>query len=163
MDFVNSSEVETTGSGLSGYIDVSYRKLVRVFGEPTDDGDGYKMSARWALRFADGTIATIYDYKDAKTYDADGLDTADITEWHIGGFGGFSSDAPEVRLVKEALAAAGDMPNENVQRISKTIVAEYDPAKVSEEKAHQALANALDNMRYWLERASAGAIRLGKP
>jgi len=74
------------GTSLIGEIDVSYKQLVKVFGKP-DKGDGYKTEAEWRLKFEDGTIATIYDYKSSKTYDPEyGLPVEEIRDWHIGGF-----------------------------------------------------------------------------
>ena len=73
-------------ASLQGYVSVSYQELITVFGLPTDDGDGYKVDARWKLTFEDGTHATIYNYKDGKNYEgSDGLDVEDIDEWHVGG------------------------------------------------------------------------------
>jgi len=73
------------GTSLIGEIDVSYKQLVKVFGKP-DKGDGYKTEAEWRLKFEDGTIATIYDYKSGKSYDPEyGLPVEKIRDWHIGG------------------------------------------------------------------------------
>ena len=73
------------GTGFMGYVQASYADLVRIFGEPTD-GDGDKTDAQWVLRFADDQVATIYNYKNGKTYlGADGLDKTEIETWHVGG------------------------------------------------------------------------------
>ena len=74
------------GTCLQGYIDTTYATLVKTFGEPHNDGDGYKVDAEWCLKFEDGTVATIYNYKDGKNYNGKaGKATKNITEWHIGG------------------------------------------------------------------------------
>ena len=79
--------IVTSGTYLQGYVDSTYKKLVEVFGEPTSAGDGYKIDAEWDLVWEDGTVATIYNYKEGKNYNGDdGMDVEDITEWHIGGF-----------------------------------------------------------------------------
>ena len=63
----------------------TYHDLIDLFGKPTD-GDGYKVDAEWHIRFNDGHVATIYNWKDGKNYNGPcGLDVEDITEWHIGG------------------------------------------------------------------------------
>jgi hypothetical protein len=73
------------GTCLQGYVDANYADLCEKFGEPTDS-DGYKVDAEWLIEFADGTVATIYNYKDGKNYcGEEGLDVEDITDWHIGG------------------------------------------------------------------------------
>jgi hypothetical protein len=86
MKFKKADINDICGSSLQGYITEDYNKLVEVFGEPTDS-DGYKIDAEWMLKFDDGVVATIYNYKDGKNYNgSDGLDVEDITNWHIGGF-----------------------------------------------------------------------------
>ena len=44
-----------------------YTILVKTFGEPNAEGDGYKVDAEWNLLTPDG-IATIYNYKDGPSY-----------------------------------------------------------------------------------------------
>ena len=88
MKFVKYSEVDM--SCLQGYVKTTYDKLVEVFGEPHFFG-GDKTTCEWNLKFADGTIATIYDYKEYSTpmYEYD---------WHIGGYNQYA-----VKRVTEAL------------------------------------------------------------
>jgi len=70
-----------------GAIDISYRELVKKFGEPTTDGDGYKVDAEWILVFDDGEVATLYNYKDGVNYNGSrhGIPKTKIRDWHIGG------------------------------------------------------------------------------
>lgn len=78
--------IATNGTFLQATISESYEKLAAVFGEPTGKGDDYKSDAEWDLVFEDGTVATIYNYKDGKNYlRKDGLPVELITRWHIGG------------------------------------------------------------------------------
>ena len=50
------------------------------------ESDGYKIDAEWVLKFEDGKIATISNWKDGRNYlGRYGKDVEDITEWHIGG------------------------------------------------------------------------------
>jgi len=73
------------GTSLQGYVRVSYARLVKSFGKPLK-GDGYKTDAEWVLKAPDGTIATIYNYKDGKAYlGRKGTPVRNITNWHIGG------------------------------------------------------------------------------
>jgi hypothetical protein len=98
----NTANIPFQGSWLIGYVDVSYSTLVKVFGEPVES-DGYKTDAEWQILFEDKTYATIYNYKDGKNYCGDdGLETLDITDWHIGG------TSPKcVELVKTAISELG--------------------------------------------------------
>ena len=76
-------------TSLQGYIRTNYETLVGCFGEPTCDGDGYKVDAEWIITFADGVVATIYNWKNGRNYcGAEGLDVEDIKEWHVGGHRG---------------------------------------------------------------------------
>tara|TARA_R110002153_G_scaffold4854_4_gene22719 strand:+ start:2169 stop:2516 length:348 start_codon:yes stop_codon:yes gene_type:complete len=78
-----------TGSGFCDSITTGYDNLVNLFGEPTIKTDEYKTSSEWHVEVREegsiqGAVA-IYDYKQCKTYaPAWGLDTEDITDWHIG-------------------------------------------------------------------------------
>jgi hypothetical protein len=78
-DFTRADRYQLEGTGGLGYINTRYADLVRVFGEPDDgSGDG-KTQAEWAVQFADGLIATIYDWKEYDT------EVEDVTEWAVGG------------------------------------------------------------------------------
>jgi len=89
MKFTKDADVNMTC--LQGYISAKYDQLVKVFGEP--DGGGDKTTVEWALKFEDGTIATIYDWKEYSTpmYEYD---------WHIGGH-----NKKAVARVRQALNA----------------------------------------------------------
>ncbi len=91
------------GTFLQGYIKASYDQLVKVFGEPHDpNGDNYKTDVEWAFEFADGTVATLYNWKNGKNYlgEAEGLELNDIYEWHVGGF----SDKAVAKLLEKLRA-----------------------------------------------------------
>jgi hypothetical protein len=75
MKFTNDALVN--GTCLQGHIVTTYADLVEKFGAPSE-GDGYKTTAKWALEFEDGTVATIYDWKYGTT-------PMNKTEWNIGG------------------------------------------------------------------------------
>ncbi len=82
----------TMGTGLLDAINISYRRLVELFGEPDhyqpdpDDNFISKVDAEWMLQFDDGTVATIYNYKNGENYLAeDGVPVEYITDWNIGG------------------------------------------------------------------------------
>lgn len=54
---------ETAGTWLQGHIVTTRANLQAVFGEPTFYEEGGKVTVEWGLRFEDGTLATIYDWK----------------------------------------------------------------------------------------------------
>jgi len=77
-----ASHLESTW--LQGRVNISYAKLVKVFGAPNGES-GYKTDADWDLWFGDVPV-TIYNYKDGKNYLGDeGTPTTEICDWHIGG------------------------------------------------------------------------------
>lgn len=81
MKFVNHTHRNSNiyiGTFLQGYLNARYEDLVRAFGEPKQQ-DGYKVQVQWVLKFSDGTVATIYDWKE-------GCPPKYVREWHIGGF-----------------------------------------------------------------------------
>jgi hypothetical protein len=81
----NQENVPSNNTSLVGHIKVDYNKLVELFGYP-DDGDGYKVDAEWSIMFFDGTIATIYNYKNGKNYLGKvGQRTKDMNHWNVGG------------------------------------------------------------------------------
>lgn len=79
---------KVNGSSLKGYVECSYDLLVDVFGESNFGGDEYKVQKEWVIEFKDGTVATIYDYKQGDCYNGEGNGThyTKVTTWHIGGF-----------------------------------------------------------------------------
>ncbi len=85
MQYTSGKNVHNINTGLIGEISTTYRKLVMLFGEPTFV-DCEKVDVEWKIKFRDGKIATIYNWKDGKNYRGEnGLDVENITDWHIGG------------------------------------------------------------------------------
>ena len=78
---------QTSGTHLQGVVDTSYDNLVKIFGEPHIKGEpGSKIDVEWAFEFEDGTISTIYNWKDGPCYQGDDGDPVEtITDWHVGG------------------------------------------------------------------------------
>ena len=74
----NDEEVCWKGSSLRGYLEATTDSVVEVFGEPMD-GDGYKTTREWHIKFEDGCVATIYDWN----WTWMGSDVKVV--WHIGG------------------------------------------------------------------------------
>ncbi len=84
MKFKKTQDID--GTYLIGEIVTTYGKLVSVFGKPHSNGDGYKVDAEWAVRFDDGTVASIYNWEDGPNYcGAEGTPVKKIMDWHVGG------------------------------------------------------------------------------
>jgi hypothetical protein len=76
----------TQGSTNVNYLEAPYALLVQAFG---DDGtvsprDESKCMCTWDVETKHGAV-DVYDYKIGKSYDPDGLDRAQITDWHVQG------------------------------------------------------------------------------
>jgi hypothetical protein len=86
MKYRTTNGDEANMTSLQGEVYAEYATLKKLFGNPTD-GDGYKVDAEWCIVFQDGTVATIYNWKNGKNYcGASGVSKTRIREWHIGGF-----------------------------------------------------------------------------
>lgn len=104
----DNPELDINGTSLRGYLRCSFADLVATFGLPEGYEEGYdfydshdygdsddyeKVKGNWIIQFVDGTVATIYDWKN-------GNPLGSIKEWNIGGF----HDGPDpVALVRDAL------------------------------------------------------------
>lgn len=94
----NQGFVYIEGSHLIGTITAKYQELVDLFGQP-HGSDGYKSDAEWNVRFEDGTVAAIYNWKDGKNYCGEqGIPTEQITHWHIGGVSSAATDRVQIAL-----------------------------------------------------------------
>lgn len=79
------------GTSLQGRVKASYDDLVKAFGEPVLC-EGFKTDAEWIIEFRDVekfnevVVATIYNYKNGKSYLGEaGKEVEDITDWNVGG------------------------------------------------------------------------------
>lgn len=102
MEFRTGNDLDTTGTGscLQGYVTATRSSLIETFGMPTytDDSESEKITTDWLIKFEDGTIANIYDWK---RYEEGPPALNEVYEWHIGGY---TKDA--VSRVQETLASA---------------------------------------------------------
>ncbi len=73
---VNDITSNINGTGLIGYVKTTYANLVEQLGEP--DRSWEKSTAHWTIEASDGTVATIYDWKNDFTPEYE-------YDWHIGG------------------------------------------------------------------------------
>ena len=89
----NDVIIETSGTSLVGEIKLDYYDILNRLGNPVKFGGGNKVSAEWEIEFYDGTVATLYNWKNGRNYcGEDGLELHQIDEWHVGGFNGKALD-----------------------------------------------------------------------
>ena len=100
MKFIthNDEQINTNGTHLQGYITVDYNKLCDLLGK-SQNFDGYKSDWEWDIEFADGTVATIYNWKNGPNYGYEGVTADTIKEWNVGGF-----NQQALKNVKEILS-----------------------------------------------------------
>jgi hypothetical protein len=72
------------GTGYVATIEASYEDLINIWGQPSE-GDNYKTQAEWVIRLPDGKIATIYNYKNSRSYSDANPEVTQVRQWHIGG------------------------------------------------------------------------------
>lgn len=74
--------INVTGTFLLTTINLPFNQIAAALGDPirfnADQGDG-KVRIEWDIKFQDGEVATIYDWKEYKRR------PEDVTDWHIGG------------------------------------------------------------------------------
>jgi len=81
----NDGHVDTDGTSLQGEVTATFKELTDLFGAYTE-ADGHKVDAHWQIKFDDGLVATVYNYKDGINYCGEsGTPVEQITEWHVGG------------------------------------------------------------------------------
>ena len=85
---------ETAGTWLQGSVLTTRAKLTKAFGKPTQYEDG-KTTIEWGLKFEDGTLATIYDWK---RYELGTPAEDELMTYNIGGL-----DLGAVRNINDAL------------------------------------------------------------
>ncbi len=83
---------QTSGTHRQGDMKLEFSELVSILGKP-HESDGYKVDAEWSLQFGDGTVATIYNWKNGPNYlnqefgePRSAYPVESITDWHVGGF-----------------------------------------------------------------------------
>lgn len=99
----NDNQIDVTLSHFQGYVVATYKELVDVFGPP-EQGDGYKVDAEWIIKWPNGVVATIYNWKDGKNYcGPEGKEVEDITNWHIGGYNSLSVEYVKMEIGSASL------------------------------------------------------------
>ena len=91
MKFTKTNDIN--GTHLQGNVGATYQELIQVFGEPKRyESDGTtnldnKVDVEWSIKFEDGTVATIYNYKNGINYmGAKGLRVTEMELFNIGGY-----------------------------------------------------------------------------
>ncbi len=135
--FTQATLADADGTCLQGSVETTYARLVAVFGPPPADSGGDKWRVEWVLRFDDGTVATVYDWK------LFGTPVEDVTMWNVGG-----RSVAACRMVQAALSAptsTGDtdvgnekygaaLPDEQIDEIRRRIA---DPGAFGPRFTHQ--------------------------
>lgn len=78
MNYKKATTKDTVGTSFKGDLKTTYNILIDTFGKPHET-DLDKIQAEWRFKFEDGTVATIYDWKEYET------PINNVTDWHVGG------------------------------------------------------------------------------
>ena len=94
----NDMDISANDTSFQGEVDADFNLLCTLFGRPFS-GDEYKVDAEWVIEFEDGTVASIYNWKNGFNYlGAQGTPSDQIRSWHVGGH-----DQRSVELIKAML------------------------------------------------------------
>jgi len=127
---------DTGGTYLQGHIDTTYENIVSVLGKQHHNGDDYKTDAEWNIKFEDGTIATLYNWKNGKNYCGDeGCELEDITEWNIGGH------SPRARDLLFSLLNKSD---HTFLESLEDVVGQFQMKKIDQKQVVQTLKNLIE-------------------
>ena len=105
MPFTSDADINMTS--YKGQVLSTYQELCDVFGPPDDgpnDLQGDKVTCCWRLKFADGTVASIYDWKTGET-------PFGGYHWHIGGY-----DIKAVNRVKRTMESARRVDSISIEK-----------------------------------------------
>ena len=127
---------DTGGTYLQGHIDTTYENIVSVLGKQHHNGDDYKTDAEWNIKFEDGTIATLYNWKNGKNYcGEEGCELEDITEWNIGGH------SPRARDLLFSLLNKSD---HTFLESLEDVVGQFQMKKIDQKQVVQTLKNLIE-------------------
>ena len=102
MNFKSATGLDSEGTSLQGYITTTRAALIETFGNPVfaiDEADPWeKVTTEWIIKFENGIVATIYDWK---RYEEGAPALNEIYDWHIGG-----NNDLAVSQVRSVLASA---------------------------------------------------------
>lgn len=99
---ISINKIEPYYGHLLKMINIDSKILRELFGEPLTFDHG-KSDYEWILKFDNGSIITIYDWKCGKNYNGEfGLDLDEMLIWHIGGK---NKDKPVVDMLVNFLSS----------------------------------------------------------
>jgi hypothetical protein len=93
--FISDPSIDINGTYLQGEVMATRKELISVFGNPTEYPEGDKVTTEWCIKFDNGLVASIYDWK---RYEQGAPELDEIYDWHIGG-----TSVDVVSLVKDAI------------------------------------------------------------
>lgn len=103
-------------------INASVNDLTKVLGRPQYDANHGtdKINFEWIMELNDGSVFTVYDYKEYRV-----LDKREIIEWHIGGLNGLVTERAK-GFIKEALNGAKDEWDKVIDNYKSTVLSHWN-------------------------------------
>ena len=103
IKYINNINTKISGTSGKGSFICEYKTLVKVLGQP-EEGDEYKIQAEWDIEYKDGTVTTIYDWKQGKGYlGEEGIEPEEVIEWNVGG----NDDKKSIQHLKDLFIEKG--------------------------------------------------------
>jgi len=119
-----SLEDAVNGASLVGEVKATYAELCSLFGKPRTWDDG-KVDAQWIVEFSDGTIASVYNWKDGVAYLGEsGLPVKKITDWHVGGLSPAAHAMVQIAL--DLSRESKEQPKDDVEKAFESAFAIMD-------------------------------------
>jgi hypothetical protein len=119
-------------------INTTVNKLIKAIGKPymyKNLGDD-KINFEWRMELEDGTIFTVYDYKEYRKLDLD-----ELIEFHIGGFNATSTERALIEICR-AIDATRDLWDSVIAHYKGTELSHYNHF-INWDEDHQPLLNFL--------------------
>lgn len=118
LRFTKASNDDVSGASLQSILSAPFEVLRTAFGEPERKTiQGSRTDVMWSLKFEDGTVAMIYDYKTGKNCLGDkGVAAESNHDWHISGF-----STKAALVVAEALGCLGGDNDDEEGRVNEAI------------------------------------------
>jgi hypothetical protein len=90
----NEKNIDVNKTFVQGHVNMNYFVLIDVLGSPIaiedpysviGEGTDHKVDWEWNIEFEDGTVATIYNWKNGPGYGGEATHGGQIRRWHVGG------------------------------------------------------------------------------
>jgi hypothetical protein len=114
-------------------ITTTVNKLIKAIGKPSmhNNNGSDKINFEWRMELEDGTVFTVYDYKEYRKLDLD-----ELIEFHIGGFNATSTERALIEICR-AIDATRDQWDSVIAHYKGTQLSHYHRFNEWDEDHHE--------------------------